>query len=280
MKKSNLRSKAEAFLACHRDDAILILPNAWDVVSAKLFEKEGFKAVGTTSAGIASSLGYPDGERMSLEENMAVVGRIARNVALPVSADIEAGYAGTTEGGVQAARAVLEAGAVGLNLEDSTGDTGKPLFDISVMKERIQAIREMAAGENIPLVLNVRTDVYLLPGEKSSKDLAHAVNRGNAYHQAGADCIFVPDTGDLDKEMIMRLAREIEAPLNIIAGETTPPISELEVIGVSRVSLGPRPMRAMLALLRKIAREILNLGTYRTMTDDALTYSEINQWFE
>lgn len=275
-----LRQKAEAFLGLHEDASVLVLPNAWDAVSAKLFEKEGFKAVGTTSAGISSSLGYPDGERMSLEENISVVRCIVRAVDLPVSVDIEAGYADTTEGVVRSAREVLKAGAVGLNLEDGTGDPARPLFDLPVMKERVRAIREMTVVEEVPLVLNARTDVYLLPGEKSEKDLKHAVERGNAYREAGADCIFVPDLGDLDKESIARLVREIEAPLNIIAGATTPPIPELREIGVSRLSLGPRPMRAMLALLRRISREILVGGTYHQMTDETLAYAEINQWFE
>ena len=273
------RYMADQFLKLHTEPGLFVLPNAWDVTSAKIFELEGFKAVGTTSAGISSTLGYPDGERMSLEENMEVVRRIVNHVKLPVSVDIESGYSSTTEGIVMSAKAVWEAGAVGLNLEDSTGRLDNPLYPVSVMKERIGAIRDMLSVEGICLVLNIRTDVYLVSGEHHRNRFRQTVDRANAYLEAGADCIFVPDMGDLDRNTIADLVREIDAPLNIIAGVNTPPIHELEEIGVSRVSLGPRPMRAVLARLREIAREISSKGTYSTMTDASLSYQEVNDWF-
>ena len=274
------RRKAERFLALHKAPPILVLPNAWDACSGRLFELEGFKAIGTTSAGIVATLGYPDGQRMSLKDTIDVVRRIGQCVRLPVSADIEAGYATSTDGIVNSARAVLDAGAVGLNLEDSTGDPSRPLYDRSLMAERIKAIREMALSEDIALVVNARTDVYLVPDQGATGRVRHAVERADAYRRAGADCIFIPDMGDLDKETIARLVDEIDAPLNIIAGHTTPPIAELEGLGVSRVSLGPRPMRAGLALIREIARELLDTGTYTSMTAHALSYSEVNRMFE
>ncbi len=280
VKEEEQRRKAEEFLVLHNTPPILILPNAWDVTSAKIFEIEGFKAIGTTSAGISAVLGFPDGQKMSLEDNVEVVRRIVRHIKLPISADIEAGYSSSTEGVVRSAKAILEIGAVGINLEDSTGDPSTPLFEKSLMKERIRAIREMASSEGIHLVVNVRTDVFLIPGEGTADRLRHTIERADVYKQAGADCIFVPDMGDLDKETIVRLVNEIDAPLNIIAGAGTPPIAELEEIGVSRVSLGPRPMRAALALIRKIARELIHTGTYTSMTADTISYSEVNRWFE
>lgn len=138
------KQKAVDFLALHQAPAILFLPNAWDVASTKIFELEGFKAIGTTSAGIAATLGYADSQNMSLAENMDVVQRIVDNTTLPVSADIEYGYASSIEGVVNAAYAVLKVGTVGLNLEDSTGDPKNPLFDIALQKDKIKAIREMA----------------------------------------------------------------------------------------------------------------------------------------
>ncbi|MCP4417293.1 MAG: isocitrate lyase/phosphoenolpyruvate mutase family protein [Chloroflexi bacterium] len=280
MNKNQLRQKAENFLAYHHATQLLILPNAWDVSSAKVFALEGFKAIGTTSAGIAASLGYPDGQRVSLAETIAVVERIEQQIDLPISVDIEAGYATTLDDIAAAARAVLNVGAVGLNLEDSTGQPANPLYETAVQKEKLCAIREMAEAEGVHLVINARTDVYLISNESPEARLRQAIARGNAYKEAGADCIFVPDTGDLDKDSIAHLVREIDAPINIIAGVTTPPIAELEKIGVARVSLGPRPMRATLTLLQKIAQELLELGTYDLMTSASITYAEVNQWFE
>jgi 2-methylisocitrate lyase-like PEP mutase family enzyme len=276
MTKDEQRIQAERFLGNHQAPPILVLPNAWDVISARLFELEGFKAIGTTSAGISATLGYADGQRMTLDENLAVVRRIAGQVQIPVSADLEAGYATSVEGVVQAARAALEADAVGINLEDGTGEAAAPLIEIAAQVEKIAAIRELASSAGIPLVINARTDVYLTPEDDPLAHLRSAVERGAAYRQAGADCIFVPDMGDLDREAIARLVEEIDAPINLIAGARTPPLAELEDLGVARVSLGPRPMRAALALVRKIARELNDAGTYTRMTAEALTYAEVN----
>lgn len=281
MNRDEQVQRAEKFLALHNAPPILVLPNAWDVASARIFELEGFKAAGTTSAGIAATLGYPDGQRMSLEETTAVVRRIAAHIDLPISADIEAGYATSAEGVAASARAVLNAGAVGLNLEDSTGNPEAPLFDESLQVEKIRAIREMAVAEDVHLVVNARTDVYLVSDEEATARRRHAVRRATAYRQAGADCIFVPGMpGTLDRETIRSLVKSIDAPVNIIAGADIPPLAELEELGVARVSLGPRPMRAALALIRKIARELLATGTYTSMTADTLSYAEVNRMFE
>jgi len=271
--------KAEEFQALHKGPGLFILPNAWDVTSAKIYETAGFKAIGTTSAGISATLGYPDGQVMSLEENLQTVRRIVNRVDLPVSVDIEAGYSTSLDGVVKAARGVVEAGAVGLNLEDATGDVSDPLFGIPMMVDRIRAVREMALHEGAGLVVNIRTDVYLVRSQIPQDRLRRAVDRGNAYRQAGADCIFVPDMGDLDSTAIRTLVQEVDAPLNIIAGSRTPPIAELRAMGVRRVSLGPRPMRACLALLRRMCRELLDGGSYGLMTADALTYDDVNGWF-
>src|SRR5574341_388717 len=225
------KQKADDFLALHHAPTILMLPNAWDVASEKIFELEGFKAIGTTSAGIAAMLGYADGQNMSLAENMEVVQRIVNNTSLPVSADIEAGYATSIEGVVKAANEVLNVGAVGLNLEDSTGDPATPFFDKALQQEKIKAIREMSVAKGIHLVINARTDV-IMNNDDSPQYLREAIDRGNAYREAGADCIFVPDVGNLDKKLIPVLVREIDAPINIIAGATTPPIPELQDVGV------------------------------------------------
>ena len=278
MNKDQQKQMADDFLALHHTPTILLLPNAWDVASAKVFELEGFKAIGTTSAGIAATLGYPDGQRMSLIENLEVVQRMINHTTLPVSVDIEAGYATSIAGVVKAAQAVLDAGAVGLNLEDGTGYPANPLFEKALQQEKIKAIREMSMAKGIHLVINARTDVVMINGD-SPQSLREAISRGNAYKEAGADCIFVPDIGNLDKKSIAMLVKEIDAPVNILAGATTPPIAELQEIGVARVSVGPRPMRAVLSLLRKIAKELITTGTYKLMSESSISYSEVNQWF-
>jgi len=271
------KQKADDFLALHHAPDIVLLPNVWDVSSMMIFALEGFKAIGTTSAGIAAALGYADGQDMTLVDNLQVVERIVKNTVLPVSADIEAGYATSVDGVAKAAQSVLGVGAVGLNIEDSTGDA-RPLFDKIHQQEKISAMRAISNAVGVHLVINARTDPYLV-GDDDSMNLRTAIERGNAYKDAGADCIFVPDVGNLDRSAMTTLVSEIDAPINIIAGTTTPTLSELQDIGVARVSLGPRPMRAVLSLLRDIARELKETGTYKLMSESSISYDEVNQWF-
>jgi 2-methylisocitrate lyase-like PEP mutase family enzyme len=282
--KSNLNAehieKAKTFLDLHSSLPILLIANVWDVASAKIFELERFRAIGTSSAAISASLGFPDGQYMTKEDSIRVLRRIARQVDLPVSADIEAGYADSTEGVVTAAEAFLNAGAVGINLEDGTGNVMQPLLSKTIMKERIKAIRDMSDNEGIHLFINARTDVFLSSSENINQKIEKTVDRANAYVEAGADGVFVPDIEDLYTEEIKILVREIHAPLNILAGAGKPKISELEAMGVARISFGPRIMRAGLALIRKIAREIQSHGTYTYMTSETISYSEVNNWFK
>lgn len=275
------RSKAQRFLELHHAPAILKLPNAWDVVSAKIFQLEGYEAIATTSAGVAATLGYADGQRMSLEETTQVTKRIANTIDLPISADIESGYADEVEGVVQAARLTLEAGAVGINLEDSNScDAHGELIESSAMAERVAGIRAMADEVGIPLVINARTDVFLISDADASGLRRETIKRANAYRAAGADCIFIPDMGNLDENTISELVREIDAPLNVIVDAHLPTIPRLEEIGVARISMGPRPMRAVLARLRTIARELMQQGTYVSMTAESMSYAEVNSMFE
>jgi 2-methylisocitrate lyase-like PEP mutase family enzyme len=271
--------QADDFLALHHAPALLVLPNVWDVASTVIFALEGFKAIGTTSAGVAAALGHADGQAMTLSENLQVVERIVNSTNLPVSADIESGYSDSVEGVAEAARAVLGVGAVGLNFEDSSGDPGAPLFDMAHQQEKIRAMRAISDAGKVHLVINARTDPYLVSTDET-ENLRSAIERGNAYREAGADCVFVPDMDNLDKSAIATLVKEIDAPLNIIAGPTTPALSELQDIGVARVSLGPRPMRATLSLLREIARELNETGTYKLMSEATISYNEVNEWFE
>lgn len=276
--------RARAFKSMHQGPGLLLLPNAWDVVSAKLYEVEGFSAIATTSAGIASTLGFADGERMSLDDNLGVCRRIIENVTIPVSVDIEAGYGAGLDRLSETVAKVIASGAVGVNIEDSAkagcgGAGSEGLLTPSAQCDRIAAVRKAADAAGVPLVINARTDVVLEQGA-SEKWLHEAVERGNAYRSAGADCVFVPDMATLGESEIAFLVDAIEAPLNVIAGDKTPSVKRLGALGVARLSFGPRPMRAALQFLRVMARQWLVDGTYPYLgSADALSYDEVNGWF-
>lgn len=267
------QEKAAAFRALHSNGRVLLLPNVWDVASARIIEESGFEAIATTSAGIAFSLGYPDGEKISREEMLAVVARIARGVNVPVSADVEAGYGNRPEDAAQTARAVIEAGAIGMNLED-VDESGESLTDLPLQVEKIRAVREAAESLAVPLVLNARTDVYLLQIGEAAKRYDETVRRLRAFRDAGADCVFLP--GVREAATIGRLVADLKCPLNILGGPGSPPVPELQKLGVARVSLGSGPARAALGLLRRVADEVRTKGTYTTM-EQAPPHAEMNR---
>jgi 2-methylisocitrate lyase-like PEP mutase family enzyme len=268
------KRKAEAFRAMHRGPKILLLLNVWDVAGARIFGEAGLSALATTSAGIAFAHGYRDGQKISRQEMLAMVARIAGAVPVPVTADVEAGYGDRAEDAALTARAVIASGAVGMNLEDGSSDATHPLAEISLQLEKIAAVREAAATAGIPLVLNARTDVYLKQVGAAQERYGLAVERLAAFREAGADCVFAP--GLQDRATIGRLAAELRCPLNILAGPGTPSVPELEELGVARVSVGSAAMRATLGLLRTIARELRDRGTYDAL-DDAPTFAEVNR---
>jgi 2-methylisocitrate lyase-like PEP mutase family enzyme len=262
------------FRQLHRGPGVLVLPNAWDVASARIFEDAGFPAIATTSAGIAFSLGYPDGQRISREEMIARIARIVRAVRVPVTADVEWGYGSTPEDVARTTKEVIEAGAVGMNLEDTTGRADQPLLPLDRAVEKIKAARETAAQLRAPIVLNARTDIYLLPGGNPDADYQEAVRRLVTFRDAGADCVFAP--GLKDSETIARLVQAVECPLNILAVPGTPSIAELEKMGVARVSVGSGFMRATLGLLRRAAEELKSAGTYSALAD-GVPYDQVNK---
>ena len=194
MRRTSQREQAEGFRRLHREAGILVLPNAWDVITARLIESAGFAAIATSSAGIAWALGYADGERISRGEMLAVVRRIASSVSVPVTADMEAGYGTTPEAAAETARGVVAAGAVGLNLEDGTPD-GR-LVDVTLHQDRIRAVREAGKASGVQLVINARTDAFEVKEWSPAERLTAAVRRANAYRAAGADCLFVPHVSD------------------------------------------------------------------------------------
>jgi 2-methylisocitrate lyase-like PEP mutase family enzyme len=222
---------------------VLVLPNVWDVGSALLVAGlPGCRALATTSSGVAASLGYPDGERIPAADMLAAVGRIARAVEVPVTADLEAGYGDAAA----TARAALDAGLAGLNLEDKAGPADEHV-------ERIRAVRAEVGEE---LVVNARIDLFL----HGTGGADEAVERGNAYLAAGADCVF--PIGVSDGAVIAHLAAEIDGPVNVLATAATPPVAELEAMGVARVTFGSGLTRAAYGAAVRAAREALEDGTY------------------
>ncbi|HET9306646.1 MAG TPA: isocitrate lyase/phosphoenolpyruvate mutase family protein [Candidatus Sulfotelmatobacter sp.] len=267
------KKKAEALKALHLGKEPLVLPNVWDVASARIIEEAGFPALATTSAGVAFTHGFPDGQKIPADRMMAATADIAGAVKVPVTADVEAGYGPKPEDAARTARDVMEAGAVGMNFEDATGDAARPLMELSLQLERIRAIRETSAQAGVRLVLNARTDVYLLQVGDPATRYDEAVRRLQAYRDAGSDCVFLP--GVRDAETIRRMVADLGCPVNVLAVPGSPSVPELAALGVKRISLGSGPMRATLGLLRRLAAELKAQGTYTSM-EGSPSHAEMN----
>jgi 2-methylisocitrate lyase-like PEP mutase family enzyme len=267
--------KAEQFRKLHHGPRMLLLPNAWDVASARILEECGHPAIATSSAAVAFSLGYPDGQRISRDEMLAACGRIAQAVNIPVTADLEAGYGTTVKDMVDTVKAAVAAGIIGMNLEDVTGDDESSFVDLPLQVEKIRAIRDTAKSLGVPFVLNARTDIYLMPIGPAATRFDRTVERLRAYRDAGADCLFVPVL--YDRDTIAKLVKAVQAPINILANPACPPIAELEKIGVARVSAGSGIMRAAMGLVRRIGKEMLESQSCETMFAGTISHAELNR---
>jgi 2-methylisocitrate lyase-like PEP mutase family enzyme len=271
---SDQAGKATKLRVLHHGPSMLVLPNAWDCASARVFEDAGFAAIATTSAGVAFSLGYPDGQHIRAEEMLIAVKRIADCVDVPVTADLEACYddpAATTG-------AVVEAGAAGLNVEDLNGGSQGELAEVETQVRKIRTIRRVGDEMGVPLVINARTDVYLAGIGEPARRFDLALERLRAYIEAGADCVFVP--GIQDESLIREFVDALRFPLNILIGAGTPPLARLQEIGVARVSTGSGIARATIGLTRRIAREIKETGSLASLFDGAIPYADANALFQ
>lgn len=257
------KDKARRFREMHCGKRILLLPNAWDVASARLIADAGFAAVATTSAGIAYSAGYPDLGRMPWAEMQPRITGIVAGVDVPVSVDIEAGFGATPEAVANTVRSVIEAGAVGCNIEDSTGDPRNPLCDPGLVVDRIAAAREVADAYGIEFVINGRTDGFLVGGS-GRETLAEAIRRANRYLAAGARCAFVPAVSD--SGLIARLVGEIAGPLNVLVDAHSPSLMELQDLGVARVTTGGSLARAAFGFVRAALVEMREQGRFGYVT--------------
>jgi 2-methylisocitrate lyase-like PEP mutase family enzyme len=311
--------KASRLLELHHAAQPLVLINAWDAASAAMVEHCGLPAVATSSAAMANALGFPDGQYLPWAQMLEAVARVCRAVKVPVTADIESGFAADVTALETSIAQIIHAGAVGVNLEDvmpahadpkdadsknsgpentdpKTTDAknadpvrhGIPLFSLPEQIARIQAARRAAQAAGIHLVINARTDAYWQSGVDPAEAMRGTLERGKAYLQAGADCIFIPGLRSPDhiKTVIDYLRANPpptdhgEPAINILAGPGVPSIPELAKLGVKRVSYGSGPHRAAMGLLRRMADEAKSSGTYEALTEGAVPYEEINGLFQ
>jgi 2-methylisocitrate lyase-like PEP mutase family enzyme len=265
--------KAQDFRGLHHGKRMLILPNAWDVPSARVFENAGFPAVATSSAGLMVSLGYPDGEVMDRDQFVSTVRRIAGVLLVPLSVDIVAGFGKTTKEVLTTVKAILRAGGIGINIEDFVHAT-KKLYPIERQVENVRGIRKLGDTVGIPLVINARTDALRFGTGDEEAKFAEAVRRAIAYRDAGADCVY--PMGLIEAVSIRRFLKELDFPINVMVRKGLPPITELENLGVARVSFGPSASYAAMGLLKRAAKEVLEKGTYGNLVDGAISFDELN----
>src|SRR3954451_24825489 len=273
MSTAEQAAKAEAFRALHRGPRLLLMANAWDAVSARIFEAERFAAVATTSGGVSWAIGFPDGEAAPWDDVVEQTARIARAVAVPGTADIEAGFGATPEAVGRSIADIIRAGVVGVNLEDGLhGPT--PMRTVDDAVARIRAAREAAHAAGVPIVINARTDLYIknIGDEQSRFD--GAVARGRAYLAAGADC-FYPITLR-DPATIGRLVQALKAPININVRAGYPSVTELEALGVARVTTATQLTLVALDATRRVAREIKASGSFDAI-NPAIGHPEMQQ---
>jgi 2-methylisocitrate lyase-like PEP mutase family enzyme len=274
----NIRSqkeKTKVLLALHTSGDLLILPNVWNPIGARILEKKGYPVVATTSSAISASLGYQDGEKIKRSTLIDLIERIARSVDVPVTADIETGYGESLSELKVTAQQVIESGVAGVNIEDSLGGGGV-LRTIGEQCQRIATFRQVADRRGMHLVINARIDSYFSSSftniEEATKE---AVVRAKAYAEAGADCIYPMGPGD---EATVRLLRDrIESPINILVSPTAASLSVLRDIGVNRASFGPFIFRSCLRKFGDIANVLLTTGDYSCFRD-MMSRAEVGEY--
>jgi len=264
------RASATRFRALHQGPRPLLLPNAWDAGSARVIEASGAQAIATTSAGLAWARGYADGYAMPARYLVATVTEIARVIRVPLSVDMEAGYADDLAAIAENAQALATAGAVGINLEDGASPP-------AVLCERIAATKRGAARAGVDLFVNARCDVYLRGLVGKERAVEESISRGQKYREAGADGFFLP--GVIEPAVIRQVVSGVPLPLNVLVRAGLPPVSVLAEAGVRRISAGSGISSAVHGLTRRAVRQFLDEGTYQAMLDGAFPYAEMNALF-
>jgi 2-methylisocitrate lyase-like PEP mutase family enzyme len=267
--ESNI-SKSSEFRRAHEGGELLILTNAWDGASAKLIEALGAKAIATTSAGVAWSHGFPDGEILPIHLLVATVADITRCVRLPVTVDVEGGYSPDPIAVGEAVAGVIEAGAVGINLEDGTASP-------EVLCAKIERVKQVSIRLGVDLFINVRTDVYLRSLTPPEKAIEETLARARLYRQAGGDGLFVP--GLRESAAIKRVAEACGLPLNVMALPGLPVAAELQALGVRRLSAGSALAQAAWKRVQAVGAAFLRTGDSTSLFEAAVTYPEMNALF-
>ena len=257
---SRQRQLADDFRKLHRAPPILLLPNAWDPMSARIFEAAGFPAAATTSGGLAWALGYADGEKAPWPDVVAATRRMVEAVRVPLTADIETGYGDTPDAVARSVADIIGTGAVGINLEDGTPLPSEPVRTIADAAARIRAARAAADAAGVPIVINGRVDLYLKHVGDDATRFTETVRRAEAYLAAGADCIFVFGVADLD--VIRKLTAAIKAPVNMVGRAGGPGLKELEAAGVARVSIASGASLTVMSLIQRIGEELAQKGEF------------------
>ena len=276
MKQQTQADLAQTFRRMHDRKQVLLLPNCWDAGSARLFVQRGFSAVATTSAGVAWSLGYADGECAPLAEVLAAIARITRVAGVPVTADIETGYGDTPADVTATVKAVIVAGAVGINIEDGLRGHG-PLRDVADAAARVRAARVAADASGVPIVINARVDHWMQHADADpAARLADAIDRAKAYLAAGADCIYPIGLGD--PATLISLVGAIDAPVNVAAGPGMPGLHELETIGVARVSTATRFATVAFGAVDHALAQMRASGGFAALASD-FSYADAQQLF-
>jgi 2-methylisocitrate lyase-like PEP mutase family enzyme len=276
MSKNTQQRKAKQFLALHKQEGLLVLPNIWNPIGARILETNGFSAVATASAAISSSLGYGDGEKIKLSTHLFIIKRIVDSVKIPVTADIESGYASDLKELRNSINRIIDTGVSGINIEDSAGTEGL-IRKAEEQSERIAIVREVSEEKGLHLFINARIDCFLSGSNKPNKELiTEVIKRADAYCKAGADCVY--PIGVLDLETIKTLRKEISSPINILGSHRTVPLKTMQDIGINRVTFGPFIFRSALKKFVNIIEELKNLGVYESFSEDTFSYAEAQEF--
>jgi 2-methylisocitrate lyase-like PEP mutase family enzyme len=276
MEQKEQAAKAEAFRALHQGPHLLLLPNAWDAMSARIIAESGFPAIATTSGGVSWALGYADGEAAPWDEIVAATGRMARAVEVPVTADIEAGFGDTPEAVACSIGDIIQVGAVGVNLEDGLRGS-VPIRTVEDAAARIHAAREAARAAGVPIVINARTDLYLKNIGDEAARFDEAVARARAYLAAGADCFYPISLRD--PATIGRLTKAVGAPVNINVRAGHPNVAELEALGVRRASTATALTLVVADTIRNVAKAVQETGRFDAVSPKT-GHPEMQQLFQ
>lgn len=266
----SLSQKADFFRQQHHQNTLLLLPNVWDILTARLMVSAGFQSLATASFSVAATNGYQDGEKIPFDRLIEVVARIAGGVDVPVSVDFERGYASDLSSLGDNIKRLVEAGAIGVNIEDRSPD-GKGLITAEAHCKKIETIREAGIKSGVNIVINARTDAYLL--KLNEHYLAETIERGKAYQKAGADC-FYPVAMDNYSD-IERVVGEVSLPMNVLLTKPVADLGKLEKLGVKRVSLGPGTLRYVVTKLKTMAAALHHYDTTELFAQDLLTGPDV-----